>query len=106
MLHFDEQHATHNPHREKVSDRRGSLGKIRAADPGPICFFVFWTLLNANSAGSKHAQISGTEQGKMSIQALKNKCVHAPIRSNSEEVSLQNATSLAQPVAALADTSG
>ena len=40
MLRLEGQHATYDPHREKVSDRRGSLGNIRAADLGPICFFV------------------------------------------------------------------
>ena len=72
----------------------------------PFVFLFLWALLDANNTGSKYAQISGTGQGRRSIQALKNKCVHAPIRSKSKGVSLQNATSLAQPVAALADTSG
>ena len=41
MLRLQGQHATYNPHREKVSDRRGSLGNFRAADPGPIFCIVF-----------------------------------------------------------------
>ena len=49
------QHATHDPHHEKVSDRRGSLGNIRAADPGPICFSVLLGSLDASNTGAKHA---------------------------------------------------
>ena len=40
MLHLQWRHATHNPHREKVSDRRGSLGNFQAADHGPFLVFL------------------------------------------------------------------
>ena len=64
MLCLEGQHATYDPRREKVSDRRGSLGNIRAADPGPIffCFCgLFW--MQTTRAPNMHKLVAQDKEG-------------------------------------------
>ena len=42
MLRLEGQHATYDPHREQVSDRRLSFGNIQAAVPDPFFFVFVW----------------------------------------------------------------
>ena len=69
-------------------------------------FCFVWLFCMQTARAPNMPPISGTDKGERSLDAIKTKCARAPMRSRSKEVSLQNATSLAQPVAALADTSG